>query len=63
MDEKKPTAADVSRNAERKQARNEPDPFPPEGTDEKVVRPDIGDRPLSEPERVKATEAVIGHKS
>ncbi len=57
----KPAAVRVSRTAEKHQEHNEPDPFPPEGTDDKALMPG-GDRPLSEKDRRKATEAALHHK-
>jgi len=53
------TPAKTAENAEKH--ADDADPFPPEGTDEKVVRPD-DDAPISEDEAVKATEKAIGHK-
>ena len=67
MDDRSPrrsdTAADVSRHAEQQQATNQADPFPPEGTDEKVLKPGEGDTTLSEDVRLKATKAVTSHTS
>jgi hypothetical protein len=51
-----PNPADTAINAERKD--EDADPFPPEGTDEKTVRPE-DDRPLSEDEAVKATHKAL----
>lgn len=57
-----PTVADVSQDAENKQVRGQPDPFPPEGTDEKIISPaGEGEKPLSEKDRLRATKAVITH--
>lgn len=63
MDDKtrSPTAVDVSLTAEAHQARNQPDPFPPEGTDEKALSKS-GEQPLSETDRLKATEAALHRK-
>lgn len=52
-----PTAADVARDAQILQEHDEPDSFPPEGTDEHALDPDAAD--LDEAQRRKATEAVI----
>ncbi len=55
-----PTAAEISESAERDQEHNEADPFPPEGTDEKILTDKIGQpAELKEADRLKATEAVI----
>lgn len=63
MGERKPSTADVGRDAETHQVRNEPDPFPPEGTDEKILTPGTeSPRPLSEKDRRKATEAAVRRK-
>lgn len=52
--------AEAARSGEHLQAANEPDPFPPEGTDEKVVRPASEvDTPLSDAEATRATMEVI----
>ncbi len=59
MPSRSDTAAKVSRTAEQEQAKNRPDPFPPEGTDEKVLKPGQGDTALSEDARLKATRAVL----
>lgn len=53
------TAVEVSRHAEDQQDHNAADPFPPEGTDDKLVRPEDAGRPLSEADAVAATRAVI----
>lgn len=56
----KDTEVDVAEHAEDQQNRNQPDPFPEEGTDEKIVKPDsAADKPLSEDEALRATKAVI----
>jgi hypothetical protein len=55
-----PNPADTAVNAERKD--EDADPFPPEGTDEKIVRPNNepwDDRPLTEDEAVKATQKAL----
>ncbi len=52
-----PTAADVARDAQTLQENDEPDSFPPEGTDEHTLDPDAPE--LDEAQRRKATEAVI----
>ncbi len=57
------TAAQVAEHAEDQQNQNRPDPFPPEGTDEKVLKPGQGDTTLSEDTRVKATKAVLDRAS
>lgn len=50
----------AAKSGEHLQHRNEPDPFPPEGTDDKMVQPgDIGDKPLSDAEATKATQSAI----
>jgi hypothetical protein len=55
-----PTPADTARTAERKD--EDADPFPPEGTDEKVVRSDdVG--PLTQEEAVRATRKAVGKKA
>ena len=59
MPSRSDTAAKVSRHAENEQAKNRPDPFPPEGTDEKVLKPGQGDTSLSEDTRVRATRAAL----
>lgn len=42
------------------QKKNEPDPFPPEGTDEKTLRPGSeAELPISQDEAVRATQGVI----
>lgn len=53
----KASAVEVSRTAEKLARGGEPDPMPPEGTDESVLK-DGSERPLSEKDRVKATQAV-----
>lgn len=54
------TDVEVAEHAEAAQNRNQPDPFPEEGTDEKIVRPDAtADQPLSDGEALRATRAVI----
>lgn len=53
------TAAGVSRSAEHAQASNHPDPFPPEGTDEKVLKPGNAGTSLSQDTRLKATKAAL----
>ncbi len=57
------TAAGVSRSAEHAQAANRPDPFPPEGTDEKILKPGQGDTSLSEDTRLKATKAALDRET
>ncbi len=57
-----PTRKDAARSAERRLDNNEPDSFPPEGTDESTLR-DSGDRSLSEKERLKATREFIKDKT
>ena len=59
-DTRTPSDVDVAEHAEEQQNRNQPDPFPEEGTDEKIVKPDTtADKPLSDGEAVRATKAVI----
>lgn len=58
-DSSKDTAAHVAKHAEHEQAKNQPDPFPPEGTDEKVLKPGNGDTSLSQDTRLKATRAAL----
>ncbi len=59
MPSRSDTAAGVSRHAEHEQAQDRPDPFPPEGTDEKVLKPGQGDTTLSQDTRVRATRAAL----
>lgn len=50
----------VARHAEALQANNEPDSFPEEGTDEKMVQSrDTGEPAFSDGEALRATKAVI----
>jgi len=50
--------AAVAKDAEDLQNANEPDPFPPEGTDEATLDPDAR-HALEQDQRLKATRAVI----
>lgn len=52
------SAATVAKDAENLQNANEPDSFPPEGTDETSLDPDATHR-LEQDQRLKATRAVI----
>ena len=52
------TPADIAKNAENLLDENEPDAFPPEGTDEAALDPDV-EHVLDEDDRLKATRAVI----
>ena len=50
--------AQVAKDAEALQDANEPDSFPPEGTDEATLDPDAK-HDLQQDERLKATRAVL----
>lgn len=52
-------AVKITETAEREQATGQPDPFPPEGTDERDLPGVDGKKPLSEAERVAATRRAI----
>ena len=54
-------SVEVSQTAERDQANNRADPFPPEGTDEKSLPGGGAQTPLSEADRMAATRAAIKH--
>ena len=59
-DQVSPSAAQVSKSAEVAQDHNGADPFPPEGTDEKVLmRKTPHVTQIAEKDRVDATRAVI----
>jgi len=49
----------VAETAERQADAGNPDPFPPEGTDEKLVDPGTAPSVLKESDRVRATQAAI----
>jgi len=49
-----------ARHGERLSEHNDPDSFPEEGTDDKMVQhADTGEQPFSDDEAVRATKAVI----
>ncbi len=52
------TAAAVARTGEHPLTGGQTDPFPPEGTDEKLLQ-NGGGHALQESDRVKATQAAI----
>lgn len=55
-------AGDGTRAAEVAQGHGRSDPFPPEGTDEKLIKPDhVADKPISEAESVNATRSALGY--
>ncbi|ESQ94076.1 hypothetical protein [Asticcacaulis benevestitus] len=59
-----PYAGDGTSSAEVAQGHGPSDPFAPEGTDEKLIKPDhVADEPISEAESVKATKAALGYKT
>lgn len=50
--------------AEVAQGLGPSDPFPPEGTDEKLIKPDhVADEPISEAESLNATKAALGYEA
>ncbi|ESQ82131.1 hypothetical protein AEAC466_18515 [Asticcacaulis sp. AC466] len=53
------TTAQTAEHAETEQRTNQPDPFPPEGTDEKTLNTSNGEKPLSDAETLKATRAAL----
>ena len=57
------TAASVARHAEHLAETNQSDSFPPEGTDEKVLKTGAQPPELSEDVRLKATKAALDRES
>ncbi|MDV6332693.1 hypothetical protein [Asticcacaulis sp. 201] len=53
------TPAQTAEHAEAQQRTNQPDPFPPEGTDEKTLNIGNSEKPLGDAETLKATRAAL----